>query len=298
VTHSFGDRTALDGVSFAVLPGVLTGLLGPNGAGKTTVMRIMLGVLIPQRGQIWYRGRPAGDATRRNWGYMPQERGLYPGMPAGDQVVYFGRLHGMSRREAQEKARALFDEFGIGERWRERTDALSGGLQQRLQLATALVHDPDVIVLDEPFAGLDPVAVASLSQSLRQRAREGRTVVFSSHQLDLVQDLCEDITMIDRGRTVLQGEVAALRASSGRRQLRLHVESASRDWLLRIPDLTVVSDEADDLRLAIPPGTDPLDVLDAARTVGRVVDFGLDLPTLSQLFLAAVGKTHDRTGVP
>jgi ABC-2 type transport system ATP-binding protein len=297
VTHSFCDRTALDGVSFAVLPGVLTGLLGPNGAGKTTVMRIMLGVLIPQRGQIWYRGRPAGDATRRHWGYMPQERGLYPGMRAGDQVVYFGRLHGMSRREAQHKARALLDEFGIAERWDERTDALSGGLQQRLQLATALVHDPDVIVLDEPFAGLDPVAVASLSQSLRQRAREGRTVVFSSHQLDLVQDLCEDITMIDRGRTVLQGEVAALRASSGRRQLRLHVQTASRDWLLRFPDLTVVSDEADDLRLAIPPGTDPLDVLDAARTAGRVVDFGLDLPTLSQLFLAAVGGTHDRTGV-
>jgi ABC-2 type transport system ATP-binding protein len=297
VTHSFGDRTALDGVSFAVLPGVLTGLLGPNGAGKTTVMRIMLGVLIPQRGQIWYRGRPAGDATRRHWGYMPQERGLYPGMRAGDQVVYFGRLHGMSRREAQHKARALLDEFGIAERWDERTDALSGGLQQRLQLATALVHDPDVIVLDEPFAGLDPVAVASLSQSLRQRAREGRTVVFSSHQLDLVQDLCEDITMIDRGRTVLQGEVAALRASSGRRQLRLHVQTASRDWLLRFPDMTVVSDEADDLRLAIPPGTDPLDVLDAARTAGRVVDFGLDLPTLSQLFLAAVGGTDDRTGV-
>jgi ABC-2 type transport system ATP-binding protein len=297
VTHSFCDRTALDGVSFAVLPGVLTGLLGPNGAGKTTVMRIMLGVLIPQRGQIWYRGRPAGDATRRHWGYMPQERGLYPGMRAGDQVVYFGRLHGMSRREAQHKARALLDEFGIAERWDERTDALSGGLQQRLQLATALVHDPDVIVLDEPFAGLDPVAVASLSQSLRQRAREGRTVVFSSHQLDLVQDLCEDITMIDRGRTVLQGDVAALRASSGRRQLRLHVDTASRDWLLRFPDLTVVSDEADDLRLAIPPGTDPLAVLDAARTAGRVVDFGLDLPTLSQLFLAAVGGTHDRTGV-
>jgi ABC-2 type transport system ATP-binding protein len=297
VTHSFGDRTALDGVSFAVLPGILTGLLGPNGAGKTTVMRIMLGVLTPQRGQIWYRGRPAGDATRRHWGYMPQERGLYPGMPAGDQVVYFGRLHGMSRREAQHKARALLDEFGIAERWDERTDALSGGQQQRLQLATALVHDPDVIVLDEPFAGLDPVAVASLSESLRQRAREGRTVVFSSHQLDLVQDLCEDITMIDRGRTVLQGEVAALRASSGHRQLRLHVETASRDWLLRFPDLRVVSDEADDLRLAIPPGIDPLDVLDAARTAGRVVDFGLDLPTLSQLFLAAVGGTHDRTGV-
>jgi ABC-2 type transport system ATP-binding protein len=296
VTHSFGDRTALDGVSFAVLPGVLTGLLGPNGAGKTTVMRIMLGVLIPQRGQIWYRGRPAGDATRRNWGYMPQERGYTQGCrPVTGWCTSADCTACRAARRRKRRARcstsSALASGGVSERTR-------GGLQQRLQLATALVHDPDVIVLDEPFAGLDPVAVASLSQSLRQRAREGRTVVFSSHQLDLVQDLCEDITMIDRGRTVLQGEVAALRASSGRRQLRLHVESASRDWLLRFPDLTVVSDEADDLRLAIPPGTDPLDVLDAARTVGRVVDFGLDLPTLSQLFLAAVGKTHDRTGVP
>ena len=149
VTHSFGERTALDGVSFAVLPGVLTGLLGPNGAGKTTVMRIMLGVLMPQRGRSGTAGgrRAMGPVA---WGYMPQERGLYPGMPAGDQVVYFGRLHGLSRRDAQHKARALLDEFGIAERWDERTDALSGGLQQRLQLATALVHDPDVIVLDEP----------------------------------------------------------------------------------------------------------------------------------------------------
>ncbi len=293
LVHSFGDRVALDGVSFDVVPGVLTGLLGPNGAGKTTVMRVMLGVLAPQRGELRYDGRAVGPEERRRWGYMPQERGLYPGMPVGEQVVYFARLHGLSRRDAARRGRAVLEELGVAERWADRTDKLSGGLQQRLQLATALVHDPEVIVLDEPFAGLDPVAVAGLSESLRQRVREGRTVVFSSHQLDLVQDLCEDITMIDRGRTVLRGEVATLRASSGRRQLRLHVMSPSRDWLLRFPDVTVVGDEADELRLAVPPGTDPLEVLDAARDAGPVVDFGLDLPTLSQLFLAAAGRAED-----
>jgi ABC-2 type transport system ATP-binding protein len=260
-------------------------------------MRVMLGVLTPLRGEVSYGGRPVSDEARRHWGYMPQERGLYPGMRAGDQVVYFGRLHGLSRRDAERKARVLLDELEMAERWSEQTDKLSGGLQQRLQLATALVHDPDLIVLDEPFAGLDPVAVASLSESLRQRARSGRAVLFSSHQLDLVQDLCEDITMIDKGRTVLQGEVAMLRAASGNRQLRLHLQTPSRDWLLRFPHVTVVSDQADDLRLAIPPGTDPLDVLDAARTAGPVVDFGLDLPTLSQLFLTAVNGTHDLLGV-
>ncbi len=297
VAHSFGNRMALDGVSFTVVPGVITGLLGPNGAGKTTLLRIMLGVLSPDRGEVMYDGRLVGEKDRRHWGYMPQERGLYPGMPAGDQVVHFGRLHGLSRQEATSRARALLEELGLEDRWSDRTDKLSGGMQQRLQLATSLVHDPAVIVLDEPFAGLDPVAVASLSETLRQRARAGRTVLFSSHQLDLVQDLCEDIAMVDHGRTVLQGNVATLRASSSRRQLRLHVVAASRDWLLAYPGVTVVSDEADDLRLAIPPGIEPLEVLDAARAAGPVVDFGLELPTLSQLFLAAADRTLDPAGV-
>jgi ABC-2 type transport system ATP-binding protein len=297
VAHSFGDRLALDGVSFDVAPGVITGLLGPNGAGKTTLLRVMLGVLSPDRGEVRYDGRAVDEGDRRTWGYMPQERGMYPGMPAGDQVAHFGRLHGLSRRDAIRRAHALLTELGLDERWSERTDKLSGGMQQRLQLATSLVHDPSVIVLDEPFAGLDPVAVASLSETLRQRARTGCTVLFSSHQLDLVQDLCEDIAMVDRGRTVLLGNVATLRASSGRRQLRLHVEAPNRNWLLAFPDVTVVSEEADDLRLAIPPGIEPLELLDAARAAGRVVDFGLDLPTLSQLFLAAADRTLDPAGV-
>ena len=289
VAHSFGQRMALDGVSFGVEPGVLTGLLGPNGAGKTTLLRIMLGVLDQDRGEVRQDGRTVVAEDRRRWGYMPQERGLYAGMSAGDQVIHFGRLHGLSRRDATTRAHALLEELGLEDRWRDRTDKLSGGMQQRLQLAAALVHDPAVIVLDEPFAGLDPVAVASLSETLRQRARAGRTLLFSSHQLDLVQDLCEDIVMVDRGRTVLEGNVATLRSSSGQRQLRLQLEPPELDWLLAYPGVTVIDDEADGLRLQVPDHIDPLELLDAARASGRVVDFGLDLPTLSQLFLAAVG---------
>jgi ABC-2 type transport system ATP-binding protein len=290
VAHAFGDRIALAGVSFAVEPGVLTGLLGPNGAGKTTLLRVLLDVLDPDRGEIEVDGREATREDRRTWGYMPQERGLYAGMAAGEQVVHFGRLHGLSRREATERARTVLDELGLADRWDDRTDSLSGGMQQRLQLATALVHDPRVIVLDEPFSGLDPVAVAELSESLRERARDGRTVLFSSHQLDLVQDLCEEIVMVDRGRVVLEGRVATLRASSGGRQLRLHVEGGGRDWLRAFPGVTVVAEAADDLRLALPAGTDALELLDAARAAGRVVDFGLDLPTLSQLFFEAARR--------
>jgi ABC-2 type transport system ATP-binding protein len=296
LSHRFGDRQALAGVDLAVQPGVLTGLLGPNGAGKTTLMRVMLGVIEPDAGQVLVDGRPVGFPDRRRWGYMPQERGIYPAMRAGEQLVYMARLHGLDRRTAEQRARALLDELGLGDRWADRTDKLSGGMQQRLQLGCALVHDPEVVVLDEPFAGLDPVAVDDLSRTLLDRVHSGRTVVLSSHQLDLVQDLCEQIVMIDQGRTVLTGAVAELRASSGRRQLRLGLSPGwSRAWLDAFPQVSVVEDRADGVRLEVPPSVDPLEVLDAARAVGEVTDFGLDLPTLSQLFLAAVEPGERRS---
>ena len=293
VTQAFGERAVLDNVDVTVQPGVLTGLLGPNGAGKTTLLRVILGVLTPDRGEVTVDGAIVGEGDRRRWGYMPQERGLYPGMPVGDQVIYFGRLHGLSRAEATHRARDLLAELGLADRWEDRTDKLSGGMQQRLQMATALVHDPEVIILDEPFNGLDPLAVAALSETLRQRAKAGRIVLFSSHQLDLVQDLCEVIAMIDEGRTVLAGSVAELRASSGERQLRLHVNTENRQWLEGLRGVSVASSQADDLRLVIGPEVVPLEVLDAARSAGDVSDFGLELPTLSQLFLSAVGRADE-----
>ena len=291
LTHSFGDRQALAGVDMTVRPGVLTGLLGPNGAGKTTLMRILLGVVDADDGSVLLNGAQVSFTDRQRWGYMPQDRGLYPAMKAGDQLVYMARLHGLDRRSARERAEALLSELQLADRWDERTERLSGGMQQRLQLAAALVHDPDVIVLDEPFSGLDPVAVEDLSQTLRDRVTAGKTVVLSSHQLDLVQDLCEEIVMIDHGRTVLHGDVAQLRQSSGRRQLRLGLAAGtSRGWLAAFPGAVVVSDDVDELRLGLPPDIDALAVLDAARDAGPVTDFGLDLPTLSQVFLAAAGR--------
>lgn len=290
VSHAFAERPVLDDVTFGVPAGVLTGLLGPNGAGKTTLMRVMFGVIDPDAGETRWQDHPVTTADRRRWGYMPQERGLYPAMPAGDQLVYLARLHGVGRGEATRSARRLLDELGLADRWSDRPDKLSGGMQQRLQLAAALVHDPEVIVLDEPFAGLDPVAVAELSATLVERVRAGRTVLFSSHQLDLVQDLCESIVMLADGRNVLEGRVADLRASSGRRQLRLTLADGDRAWLAAFPRVSVVEDRADDLRLDLPSGTDPLAVLDAARAAGPVSDFGLELPTLSQLFMVAAGE--------
>jgi ABC-2 type transport system ATP-binding protein len=216
-------------------------------------------------------------------------------MPAGEQLVYLARLHGLGRADATDAARRLLADVGLADRWADRPDKLSGGMQQRLQLAAALVHDPEVIVLDEPFAGLDPVAVAELSTTLTERVHAGRTVLFSSHQLDLVQDLCESIVMLNEGRTVLEGRVADLRASSGRRQLRLTIADGDRRWLAAFPQVSVVEDRADDLRLDLPPGSDPLEVLDAARSAGHVSDFGLELPTLSQLFMVAAGEMVEVT---
>jgi ABC-2 type transport system ATP-binding protein len=290
VTQRYGERAALDDLSFSVPPGEVVGLLGPNGAGKTTAMRVVFGVVEPDAGDVRWDGRSVTAADRATWGYMTQERGLYPDMRVGDQLVYFARLHGLDRAEAERRCGELLAQLALADRAGDRTDRLSGGMQQRVQLAAALIHDPPVVVLDEPFAGLDPVAIEHLSRVVTARAEAGQTVVFSSHQLDLVQDLCESIVLIHRGRLVMAGKVADLRARSGERHLRLGLEVApgAEDWLAAVAGVTPAADGPDGLRLRLDPGTDPLKVLDAARAAGRVRDFALELPSLTDLFLRAV----------
>ncbi len=286
---AFGDRLALDDLSLTVPPGRVVGLLGPNGSGKTTAIRTVFGVIDADAGSVTYRGAPLGLAERRRFGYMPEERGLYPGMAVREQVVYFGRLFGLGGVAAGRRADALLERLGLGERADERLERLSLGNQQRVQLAVALVHEPEALVLDEPFSGLDPVAVADLSQIIRDAADEGCPVLFSSHQLDLVEHVCDSACVIDGGRTVLEGEVAALRRASGRRVLR--VDTASRAWVARLDGgVRVVGQDAAGVRLSLAPGVDPLEVLDAARADGPVEDFSLDAPSLADLFLEAVGK--------
>jgi ABC-2 type transport system ATP-binding protein len=290
LSHRFGDRQALDGVSFTVESGSITGLLGPNGAGKTTLIRVLLGIIVPDAGSVSWAEVAVDDTHRGSWGYMPQERGLYQQMTAGAQLVHFARLRGAGKATATQQARELLAEVGLADRWDDRTDRLSGGMQQRLQLAVALVHDPSVVILDEPYAGLDPIAADDLSTTLARRAEQGCTVVLSSHQLDLVQDQCESIVMIDHGRLVLEGRVAELRAGSSHRRLRLTINTVDRSWLAPFDGVRIVDDQADALRLDLGATTEPLAVLDAARAAATVSDFGLELPTLSELFLAAVGQ--------
>jgi ABC-2 type transport system ATP-binding protein len=288
----------LDGVDLEVPPGRVIGLLGPNGAGKTTLMRILFGVLTPDAGRVEWQGRPATDDDRRSWGYMPQERGLYRDMRVLDQLVWIARLHGLDRPDAQAKARDLLERLGLGDRERDKVADLSGGMQQRVQLAAAMVHQPDLLVLDEPFAGLDPVAVGFLSRVILDHVRAGRHLLFSSHQLDLVEDLCETITLVDHGRVVLQGDLRELKAVSPDRFLEVDVPVEAR-WIDE-RQAAVVRVDASGTRLRLAPGADPGDVLDQVRAHARPTSFAVQAPTLSEMFLAAAaeGATLDEDVAP
>jgi ABC-2 type transport system ATP-binding protein len=268
----FGDIRALDGVSLAVDRGQLVGFLGPNGAGKTTTMRAVLGLLDPQKGDIRWRGGPVTEGVRRRIGYMPGERGLYPRMKVRDQVVYFGRLAGLSLDAARASATSWLERLGLGDRFDELVQNLSHGNQQRVQLAVALVHDPELLVLDEPFSGLDPLAVQTMSQVIAERAEAGASVLFSSHQLDLVEDLCEDVVVVDRGQVVLSGTVTSLREAAPERRLSI-------TWSDGVTAERTVPRDAD------------LDaLLVGARARGSITALKYEPPSLNELFLAAVHR--------
>jgi ABC-2 type transport system ATP-binding protein len=292
LTKRYGDVVALDHLSLEVPAGRLFGLLGPNGAGKSTAMKVVFGLLRPDGGAVLWQGRPVHQRDRLRFGYLPEERGLYPKMRVRDQLIYFGRLHGLDRQAAAAATDRWLGRLGVAERSHDRAEALSLGNQQRVQLAAALVHDPELLVLDEPFSGLDPVAVDALSAVLAERAAAGVTVVFSSHQLDLVEDLCHSVAIIHRGRLVLSGEVRALKRASGRRVLRVLVEGSdgarNGAWAVDLPGVTVDRIDDDGTRLALGADVDALAVLQRAASAGRVVDFSLELPPLSQLFRQAV----------
>jgi ABC-2 type transport system ATP-binding protein len=286
----FGEVEALDGASFSVERGRMLGFLGPNGAGKTTTMRAIFGLVEPDSGEVLWRGRPVQLPDRLRFGYMPEERGLYPRMPVGEQIAYFGRLHGLSAAAARAAAVAWLDRLGLAERAGAKVEELSHGNQQRAQLAAALVHEPELLVLDEPFAGLDPVAVQTLAEVLRGEAARGAAVLFSSHQLELVEDICEEVAIIDRGRIVATGDLAALRRRSKRRQVELQLDGGPPDWLPHVAGVDLADRHDGGLRLSLAGDVDPELVLHEAEEVGEVVRFTYGPPSLSELFLELVKR--------
>jgi len=287
--RSFEDVVALDDVSFTVPEGAIVGFVGPNGAGKTTAMRIALGVLTPDAGQVRWRGQPVDEVARRRFGYMPEERGLYPKMKVREQLVYLARLHGLPPDHAARRADEIVETMGVGARAGDRVESLSLGNLQRVQLAAALVHEPDALVLDEPFSGLDPVGVDVLAGVLRRQAdHHGVPVVFSSHQLDLVEEVCQDVVIIDHGQVVLAGVVEELKAASSYRSLEVSVNG--EPWAPILPSGTVTSKKDGRVRVLVDASVDLDEVLASARRVGEVTKFSFEPPSLTDLFLEAVSE--------
>lgn len=301
VTRTFGERRALDDVTFTVRPGRVTGFIGANGAGKTTAMRIVVGVLAPDAGTVTWSDRPVTRADRRRFGYMPEERGLYPKMAVLEQLVYLGRVHGLRTGVARGRAEALLEQLDLGERAGDLLQTLSLGNQQRVQVAAALVHDPTALVLDEPFSGLDPLAVDAMAALLRERAATGVPVLFSSHQLELVERICDDVVIIDHGRVVAAGSADDVRAAHTARRLRLRVEARGAqgdgreagealgpDVLAGVPGVVAVRAERGRLVVDLADDADDQAVLAAAQHAGTVREFAPVVPTLAEIFRGVV----------
>ena len=292
LTKRYGGVVALDGATFRVSPGRIVGFLGPNGAGKTTTMRAIFGLMQPDRGEVRWCGERVGPETRARFGHMPEERGLYPTMKVADQLKYFARLSGLGSTAADRAARSWLDRLGLSDRQGARLEALSHGNQQRVQLAAALVHDPELAVLDEPFSGLDPLGVEALGELLVQTAATGVAVLFSSHQLDLVENICQDVVIIDRGRVVLDGVVADLKAASRYRSLEIAVDG--HPWVPALgPDVMTIKRD-DGVRLLVDTAVELSAVLSDARQAGEVTTFRFEPPSLSDLFRAAVQGGGER----
>jgi ABC-2 type transport system ATP-binding protein len=287
ITKHYGETVAVQDLSFDVRAGELFGFVGRNGAGKTTTMRVVLGVLAPDSGEVRWAGRPLDLEARTRIGYMPEERGLYPKMRLAEQLAYLGELHGMTGSDAGVSALRWLERFGLKDRATDDLQALSLGNQQRVQLAAALVFGPEVLVLDEPFAGLDPVAVDVMAGVLRERADAGVPVIFSSHELELVERLCDRIGIIDRGKMVAIGTVDELRAG-GQERRWIDVPEAPGDWEAGVPGVQLVQVDGARRLFELDPGVDDQALLRAGLATGPVREFERVEPTLGEIFRTVI----------
>lgn len=282
LTRRFGDLTAVDDVSFDVEPGKFTGFVGGNGAGKTTTMRMIMGLLQPNAGEVRWEGHPITTRERAQFGYMPEERGLYPKQAVRSQLVYLGQLHGMPRREAREAADALMHRFGLGDRLTDKLETLSLGNQQRVQIAAAVIAQPMGLILDEPFNGLDPDAVDEMFVLLSEFTTRHVPVLFSSHQLDLVENICDDIVILAKGRVVASGPVDELR-SAGETHHRIHTDS-DLGWLRGHPGVQVLDLDGTEAHVLFSDEAAEQAVLTEALRRGRVRAFGPTIRPLSDIY--------------
>jgi ABC-2 type transport system ATP-binding protein len=291
ITKSFGAFIAVQDASFTAEAGQIFGFLGTNGAGKTTTMRIILDILRPDAGSITWNGRPNTDVPRRCWGYLPEERGLYPKMIVEEQLLFLAQLYGASERDARRDLNDWLERFDIVENRRKRVEQLSKGNQQKIQFLAAVLHDPDILVMDEPFSGLDPVNAAQMIEAFGEMRRRGKTIIFSTHQMEQAEELCQAIAIIHRGRLVVHGDVRAVKRNTGRQIVRLALaDDPEMRWLDDLTGVSVTKRRPDFVEMEAQHGSDPEMILRAALAHGgRVTRFEIGEPSLNDIFLASVG---------
>jgi ABC-2 type transport system ATP-binding protein len=297
VTKRFGSTTALDALAFEVAGGEVFGFLGANGAGKTTTMRICLGILQADDGEIRWAGRRTDELPRRTWGYLPEERGLYPRMGVLDQLVYFASLYGEPPDRARREALAWLTRFRIPEYASRRAEELSKGNQQKVQFIAAVLHGPDVLLMDEPFTGLDPVNLILLREAFMELRERGRTLVFSTHQMEMAEAMCESVAIVDHGRLVAGGRLRDLKRASGRRTIRIALDGdPAPAWLAELNGVEALRGDAAGGELELLPGADPAAILTAVIGRGATVShFEVKEPSLEALFIEHVGRPADDT---
>lgn len=284
VTKSYDGVTAVDAVSLQVREGAILGLLGPNGAGKTSTIRMIMNILVPDEGTIRVFGQPVGDETRHSIGYLPEERGLYPRMKVLDVIVFLGSLRGLSEAEAGKRGREWLVRFELGDWAEKKVQELSKGMQQKVQFICAVLHKPRLMILDEPFSGLDPVNADTVESTILELRGQGSTIVLSTHRMDQVEKMCDSICLIDKGHNVLSGELRAIKQSYGKNTVRIEFDGP--DGFLTHPAIESMKRFANGAEARLKAGGDPQEILKAALAAGaRIHRFELLEPSLNEIFI-------------
>jgi ABC-2 type transport system ATP-binding protein len=292
VRKSYGGFAAVDGISFSIPPAHIFGLLGPNGAGKTSTIRMMIGITSPDSGVVRLFGEPLRRRALRRVGYLPEERGLYRRMTVGANLVFLGQLAGLSIATSKERVDAWTKRLGIADWVDRRVEELSKGMQQKIQFIAAMLHDPDLIVMDEPFAGLDPVNTMQLKDVLVGLRGAGKSILFSTHRMDQVEKLCDSICLVNRGKSVLQGSLSEVKNGNGRRFVQIDYEGDG-SCLAGNPLVDSLNDYGNHAELRLKPGADSQELLATAMRQLRVIRFQVMDPSLEQIFIDRISDKHD-----
>ncbi len=295
VNKSFAGFQAITDLSMEVREGSIFGFLGPNGAGKTTTMRMILDILRPDSGRITWNGQDVREVSRRSWGYLPEERGLYPKVEVEEQLLFLARLHGLSKSAARKYLDEWLERFQITEYRTKKVEELSKGNQQKIQFLATILHDPLILIMDEPFSGLDPINANILKEAFEEMHHRGKTLIFSTHQLEQVEELCQDVVIINKGQTIVQGSVREVKRQHGRNVARLKLDNdPDARWLEQLPGVQVTKRRQDYIEMQIQANLNPnLIVEEALRNGGIISRFELTEPSLTDIFIEHVNAHPD-----